>query len=135
MQHHADADAAAAYGDGQPDYDYYAGDQLIVLFTDNVEQHRRHLSERVRYPDQLTVRLTTRTWIEIQEANRRVQHRLLTGPLPVAGVNGVGIGMADGDFGIAVGVDYDDEDLIRVIRAAAAPDVVAITRKDRARRL
>ena len=137
MQHHADADAAAAYGNRQPDYGglYYAGDQLIVLFTNDVEQHRRNLSERVRQPDQVTVRLTTRTWIEIQEANRRIQHRLLTGPLPVAGVNGVGIGMADGDYGLAVGVDYDDQDLIRVVRAAVAPDVVAITRKDRPRRL
>ncbi|MCW2528188.1 MAG: hypothetical protein JWM76_3048, partial [Pseudonocardiales bacterium] len=81
------------------------------------------------------VRQTTRTWIDIHEANRRVQHRLLTGPTPVAGVNGVGIGMADGNYVIAVDVDHDDEDSISVVRAAAAPDIIAIARKDRPRRL
>ena len=137
VQHSFDADTAAAYGNDQPDYGglYYVGDQLVVLFTANLDQHRRHLSERVGHPGQLAVHQGTRTWIDIEETNLRLQHRLLAGPHPVTGVNRVGIGMSDGQFVITVGIDHDDEDLVATVRAVAAPDAVEISRKERPRRL
>jgi hypothetical protein len=136
MQHPDDANAVDAYCQTQPDFGgvYYDGDQLVVLFTGDLDRHGQDLATVLDHPDQARVAQTTRTWAEVEDTNRTVQARLLTEPAPIAGVTSVGIGLSDGAFVIEVGVDQLDDAIIAAVHAAAAPHTTHIRQEGRPRR-
>jgi hypothetical protein len=101
-----------------------------VLFTDHVDEHEASLRALLSHPELVVVRCADRPWRELEEANRRLA-RLLMG-IPDhpdqrhPAVNGMGIGMADGQFTIMVMVDPERRDAVEEIVALVHPEPITI---------
>lgn len=129
-----DIDRVRDYAQDQPDFGgtYRQDDQLVVLFTTDVGHHEAVLSTLVDDPDRLTVRTATRSWSDIQAANNRIKHILLS-PAGIEGVVSVGVIVSGGQFAIEVGIDPYDDARCRAVQRAVRPDPVVVRERPRPR--
>lgn len=131
-----DADRVRAYGAGQSAFGgvFRDGEDLVVLFTENVEEHNAAVRRIVDEPERLVIRAASRTLVEVQDARTRVSDRLFGG----AGfdeVSTVGIAVQEGQFVVEVGIDPYNETQAERVRAAVHPDQVEVRARPRPRPL
>lgn len=131
-----DAAKVTAYASGQPGFGgvFHAGDELVVLFTENVEEQRAALRRIVDEPGRLVVRAGCRTFVEVQDARTRISNRLI-GREGFDEVSTVGIAVHDGQFVVEVGIDPYNEEQAERIRAAVHPDEAEVRPRPRPRPL
>lgn len=131
-----DADKVTAYAAGQPGFGgvFYDGNELVVLFTEKVDEQQDSIRGIVDEPGRLVVRAASRTFVEVQSAKARISNRLI-GREEFDGVSTVGIAVHEGQFVVEVGIDPYNEAEAERIRAAVHPDEIEVRPQTRPRLL
>ena len=97
---------------------------IVALFTAEVDRHRTVLRSRVTQPAQLAVRVTPRTWPQVQADNEEIAALLLT-TRTEPGVHSVGIGLREGRFVVCVDIEpYTAERAAHIVELVQPHEVV-----------
>jgi hypothetical protein len=107
---------------------YYTedGQRLVVLFTDDPELHRVEVSRLTSAPERLILRRTSRSRVEVDEANRAAQRKLLTGVTPHPSVVAVGMTLVGDEWVVHVGIDPYSDQTAAEVRELVAPEHVVV---------
>jgi hypothetical protein len=103
------------------------GEKLVVLFTDDPELYRGTVSQLTPAPEMLILRRTSRSQAEIDQANRAVLRKLISGDKLHQGVVEVGPTLDGDDWVIEVGIDPYSEQAAGAIRELVTPERVIVT--------
>jgi hypothetical protein len=98
----ADEEAVTLYAEPQPTYGgaYRKGSRLVVMFTDDLDEHEAAIRQLVSIRRHVLIRHANRTWAEVQRANEWVAERVTQ--REDTNVISVGVGLEGDQFVIFV---------------------------------